>query len=229
MFASFFIELLGNASVALFIFNSIVPLVGIGILSNVGYQSGSGTKIVAVMMFLVGVAWFVFGARLAMRLNQGYTSLTPGSAFFKKSMDPSLSAKSKSTYMGLGMASAVLLDTAASRIALQMLPFPLNYFYYGGMFPLYPFIMFGVIPALFSWMCLGSLMSLASVMEAGGDGTEYVEAKKIHWFYSLSAKDRDRVREGSDLEGEGDSENDDDDSVDEEAGLVKSAPKRVHG
>ena len=69
-------------------------------------------------------------------------------------------------------------------------------------------------------------MGLSAVMDAGGDGTEYVDAKRIHWFYSLSPADRDRVREGSDLE-EGESDYSDSDSEDEERGIVRKAAARV--
>ena len=213
------LEILGHESVAVFIFCSLVPLACIGVLTNTNFTSGSATKVLAFLTFLVGVGWFVFGATLARRLNNGYTSFTPSGHFFKKAAkqtdDPEKSAKN----MKYALGSALLLDATVANVMINNLPFPLNYFYYMGMWPIIPFLLFGAVPAFTTWMGLGTLVSLASVMDAGGDGTEYVEAKKIHWFYSLSPADRERVREGSDLEGELDSESDDE--SDEERGHAK--------
>jgi hypothetical protein len=159
------------------------------------------------MVFIVGIMWFVFGGMLARRFSAGYMNWTPsGYAFKKYAQDPT---KTKNLRYAVG--AALVLDTAAQKILLNNLPFPLNYFYWMGMWPIGPFVLFGLIPATMTWTALGPMMSLAGVMDAGGDGTEYVEAKKIHWFYSLSPADRDRVREGSDLEdGDDDSDNDSD-------------------
>lgn len=218
----FSLELLGNTAVGIFIFCSIVPIVSMGVLTNTGFTSGAATKVIAVLTFLVGATWFVFGSMLARKLNNGYRSFVPsGMAFKKYAENPEGNGK----LMAGGMIAAVTIDSVWIRVMMEVLPFPLNYFYYMGIYPIIPFMAFGLFPAVVTWMSLGSLMSLASVMDAGGDGTEYVEAKKIHWFYSLSASDRDRVREGSDLDGEDDSEDDSD--SDEEAGLVKKAPKKV--
>ena len=204
--------MLGNSSVAIFIFNAIVPLVGMVVLTNMSFTSGSATKVIAVLIFIVGLMWIVFGATLARRLNNGYVFLLPsGQAFrsYSKTQDKKMA--------GAALGSALFLDTFASTILMNNLPFPLNYFYYMGMFPVIPFAVFGFLPGILTWSSMGVLVSLAGVMDAGGDGTEYVEAKRIHWFYSLNEADRERVREGSDLEGEEEDESDQD-SVDEEAG-----------
>ena len=183
---------------AIFIFNSIIPILSIGVLSNTAFTSGGGTKVIALLIFIVGVLWFVFGSMLARRLNNGYTMFLPsGQAFKQYAKNPQNKAM-----LGLAMGSALVLDKGATSMMMANLPFPLNYFYWMGMRPIVPFLIFGLVPALVTWASLGVIVSLASVMDAGGDGTEYVEAKRIHWFYSLSPPDRDRVREGSDLEEE---------------------------
>lgn len=198
---------------AIFIFNSLVPLVSIAVLTNTGFTSGGATKVIAFLIFVVGVLWFVFGATIARRLNNGYTTFSVSGQAFK------YYAKHPKNKLALGAAvgGAMFVDKALAQILISNLPFPLNYLYWMGMWPLVPFAVFGALPAIITWSSLGALVSLASVMDAGGDGTEYVEAKRIHWFYSLSPADRDRVREGSDLEDE-DGEEDD-----EEKGLAATS------
>lgn len=183
---------------AIFIFNAIIPMVSVGVLSNSAFTSGGGTKVIALLIFIVGVLWFVFGSMLARRLNNGYTMFLPsGQAFKQYAKNPQ-----NKLMLGAAVGSALVLDKAWAGFAMSNLPFPLNYFYWLGMRPVVPFLVFGLVPALVTWSSLGVIVSLASVMDAGGDGTEYVEAKRIHWFYSLSPPDRERVREGSDLEEE---------------------------
>lgn len=194
----------------------------IGVLTNTSFTSGTATKVLALMIFIVGIMWFVFGGMLARRFSSGFMNWTPSGYMFKKyAQDPS-----KTSNLRWAVGAALVADTAAMNIMLNNLPFPLNYFYWMGMWPVVPFLIFGVLPAFMTWVALGPMMSLAGVMDAGGDGTEYVEAKKIHWFYSLSPADRDRVREGSDLEENDDEDSDDDDSdADEAKGIVKKGKK----
>lgn len=224
MLSSFFlIEVLGNSSIALFIFNCFIPLVAIGVLTNTSFTSGSATKVLALLMLVVGIMWLVFGGGLARRLSNGYTSFVPSGALFKRyAQNPEKNKVSG----GLALGSAIFLDRTAATAMINVLPFPLNYFYWMGMWPIVPFCLFGLLPSVFSWSSLGALMGLAAVMDAGGDGTEYVEAKKIHWFYSLSPADRERVREGSDLE-DGDDSSDSSDSDDEETGIVKKSKAKA--
>ena len=191
----------------------------IGALMNESFNSGGGTKLIAGLIFIVGVCWVVYGGTLARKLNNGYINFTPSGQFMKQyTKNPS-----KKGFFYAGMGSAVLLDSFAAKMIMEHAPFPLNYLYWLGMYPFVPFALFGVLPAFATWLAVGPLVSLASVMDAGGDGTEYVEAKQIHWFYSLSPEDRERVREGSDLEDE---EDDDNDSEDEERGLTKAKKKK---
>jgi hypothetical protein len=205
----------------MFIFNSVIPITCLGVLLNSSFNSGAATRLIALLIFVVGIVWIVYGATLARKLNNGYVQFTGSGALLRKyAEDPS-----KKRYLYGGIASAMFVDQALASLILQFAPYPLNYFYWMGMYPYVPFLIFGFIPAVFTWIALGPLLSLASVMDAGGDGTEYVDAKKIHWFYSLSPEDRDRVREGSDLEGESDESSDSDDSDDEEKGLTKNKPK----
>jgi hypothetical protein len=172
---------------------------------NTSFTSGTATKVIALMLFIVGVMWFVFGGMVARRLSHGYTNFTPSGYLFKKYAQDT----SKTKNLRYAVGSALVLDSTVINVMVNNLPFPLNYFYWMGMWPIVPFLAFGIVPAFATWIALGPIMSLSGVMDAGGDGTEYVEAKKIHWFYSLSPADRDRVREGSDLEGEGDADSDD--------------------
>jgi hypothetical protein len=171
------------------------------------------------MIFLVGILWLVFGGGLARRLSNFYTTFTlSGQAFREYQRTGSKKALAGAVVAG------VTLDRFVASVAINNLPFPLNYLYWMGMWPIIPFLIFGLLPSLFTWTSIGSLVGLASVMDAGGDGTEYVEAKRIHWFYSLSPVDRERVREGSDLE-DGEEESDDE-SDDEERGLTKKGHHR---
>ena len=195
-----------------------MPLAAIGVLTNTSFTSGTATKVLALMIFIVGIMWFVFGGMLARRFSSGYMNWTPSGFMFKKyAKDPT---QTKNLRYAVG--AALVADSVAQNILLNNLPFPLNYFYWMGMWPIVPFLLFGMIPAVVTWIALGPMMSLAGVMDAGGDGTEYVEAKKIHWFYSLSPADRDRVREGSDLEdGDDDDDSDKSDSDNEGEAMVK--------
>ena len=191
-------------------------------LTNTSFTSGTATKVLALMIFIVGIMWFVFGGMLARRFSSGFMNWTPSGYMFKKyAQDPT-----KTNNLRWAVGASLVADTAAQSILLNNLPFPLNYFYWMGMWPVVPFILFGVIPAFMAWIALGPIMSLAGVMDAGGDGTEYVEAKKIHWFYSLSPADRERVREGSDLEEGDDEESDDDSDADEAKGMVKKGKSK---
>lgn len=202
-------ELLGNGAMAVFLFNSLVPLSALGVLTNVNFTSGGATKVLALLIFIAGVLWIGFGALIARRLNNGYREGTLTGQFFKHiAQDPT--KKRSAVKTGSMMVGAMVFDSMASQVVMQLLPFPLNYMYWMGMWPAVPFLLFGLLPGVITFMGVGPIMSLAAVMEAGGDGTEYVEASKIHWFYSLSPADRDRVREGSDLEG-GDDDSDSDD------------------
>ena len=195
---------MGNGSVAIFIFNSIVPVIAMGVLTNTSFTSGAATKVLALLIFIVGIMWFVFGATLAQRLNSGYTNFSPSAYGFKRYAE---NPNRKGSLAG-GLFAGIFLDRAVANVMINNLPFPMNYFYWMGMWPMVPLTVFGLLPAILTWSSMGSLMALAAVMDAGGDGTEYVEAKKIHWFYSLSPKDRERVREGSDLEDGEDSDSD---------------------
>lgn len=178
------------------------------------------TKIMAFLIFMVGLMWIVYGATLARKFNSGFINFTPSGYFFKKyAKDPS-----KSRNMVGAVGSALVLDRAAATLIMQNAPFPLNYFYWMGMWPIIPFIFFGAIPAVVTWIAVGPMVNLSSVMDAGGDGTEYVEAKKIHWFYSLSPADRERVREGSDLDNTSDDDSDDD----AERGNSRKKPAAAH-
>ena len=198
-----------------------MPLVAIGVLTNTSFTSGTATKVLALMIFIVGIMWFVFGGMLARRFSSGFMNWTPSGYMFKKyAQDPT-----KTSNLRWAVGASLVLDTAAQKVLLNNLPFPLNYFYWMGMWPVVPFILFGAIPAFLTWVALGPMMSLAGVMDAGGDGTEYVEAKKIHWFYSLSPADRERVREGSDLE-DGDEDSDEDSDADEAKGMIKKGKKK---
>jgi hypothetical protein len=198
----------------MFLFNSLVPVACLGVIMSSSFNSAGGTRLIALMIFIVGITWIIYGATLAQKLNRGYVNFTLSGQFMKRyAKNPG----SKSTLVK-GVVAASIADPLIANLILQFAPYPLNYFYYMGMFPYIPFAIFGVLPAIFTFFAIGPLLSLASVMDAGGDGTEYVEAKKIHWFYSLSPDDRDRVREGSDLEGDSD---DRDDSSDEERGLTR--------
>ena len=189
--------------------NTLIPIAAIGVLTNVSFSSGGATKAIALLVFIVGILWFVFGTMLARRLNRGYTTFTPSGYFFKKyAKDPN-----DSKNLGRGVTAALFLDATAANLMINNLPFPLNYFVWMGMWPMVPFALFGLLPAIATWISLGPLMSLAGIMDAGGDGTEYVDAKKIHWFYSLTPAERDRVREGSDLEDGSDSEDDSDSEI----------------
>lgn len=185
-------------------------MAALGMLTNVNFTSGGATKVIALLIFIVGILWVSFGAIMARRMNKGYHEGTISGQVFKSyAKDPN--GKNSGKKMGLGIAASLVADTAISQLAIQFLPFPLNYFYWMGMYPFIPFIIFGLIPGVLTFMGISPLMSLAGVLDAGGDGTEYVEASKIHWFYSLSPADRDRVREGSDLEGDDDESGDSDD------------------
>ena len=195
----------------------------IGVLTNTSFTSGTATKVLALMIFIVGIMWFVFGGLLARRFSSGFMNWTPSGYMFKKyAQDPT-----KTSNLRWAVGASLVADTAAQKILLNNLPFPLNYFYWMGMWPVVPFILFGVIPAFATWVALGPMMSLAGVMDAGGDGTEYVEAKKIHWFYSLSPADRERVREGSDLEDGDDEESDDDSDADEGKRIMKKGKRNA--
>jgi hypothetical protein len=184
---------------------------------NTSFNSGAGTRLLALLIFTCGIVWIIYGGMLARKLNNGYVEFTASGIFLKRY------AKNPNNKLSFtaGVASGLILDKAIANMVLQFAPFPLNYFYWMGMFPYVPFLIFGVLPAVFTFFGLGPLLSLASVMDAGGDGTEFVEAKKIHWFYSLSPEDRERVREGSDLEGEGDEDDESEYSDDEERGLTR--------
>jgi hypothetical protein len=186
---------------------------------NESFNSGGGTKLIAGLIFLVGACWIVYGGSFARKLNNGYINFTPSGFFMKRY----IKTNNKSDFRR-GMGSAVFLDSFAAKMIIEHAPFPLNYLYWLGMYPLVPFALFGVLPALATWLAVGPLVSLGGVMDAGGDGTEYVEAKQIHWFYSLSPEDRERVREGSDLEDDGDGDRSDSD--DEERGLTKAKKKK---
>lgn len=211
-------EVLGQESIAMFLFNGVVPLACLGMIMSTSFNSAGGTRLVALLIFIVGLVWIIYGATLAQKLNRGYINFTASGMFMKKfASDPS-----KKRYMVGGILSAAVVDPMMSNLILQFAPYPLNYFYYMGMFPYIPFAIFGLLPAIFTFVALGPLLSLASVMDAGGDGTEYVDARKIHWFYSLNPDDRERVREGSDLEGDSS-----DDSSDEETGLTRGHKKRA--
>jgi hypothetical protein len=204
--------LLGNGAVAIFIFNSLIPLASLGTLTNMNFTSGGVTKVLALLIFIVGVLWIGYGAILARRLNRIYREGTFSGQMFKNmAKNPQDAKKTKRPMLrAVGTVAALAADSAGAQILMSILPFPLNYFYWMGMWPFIPFIFFGLIPAIITFMGIGPLMGLAAVFDAGGDGTEYVEASKIHWFYSLTPKDRDRVREGSDLEGGSDDDSDSD-------------------
>lgn len=174
------------------------------------------------MIFTCGVVWVIYGAMLARKLNNGYVEFTASGFFLRRYGKDTR----RTGQLALGFFSAIAVDKAIAKFILQFAPFPLNYFYWMGMYPYVPFLIFGVLPSIFVFSGIGPIMSLAAVMDAGGDGTEYLEARKIHWFYSLSPEDRERVREGSDLEGEeGDSSVDSYDSEDEELGLTSGSRK----
>jgi hypothetical protein len=169
----------------------------------------------AFLIFLVGFCWIIYGAMFSRKLNTGYINFTPSGAMLKQYSKDTSDRK----WLYGGVAVGVIGDRFAAEMLIRYLPFPLNYFYWMGMYPIVPFLIFGFVPAVCTWLAVSPLVSLSSVMDAGGDGTEYVDAKQIHWFYSLSPEERDRVREGSDLEG------DSDDSDDEERALTRKKKK----
>ncbi len=173
------------------------------------FNSGTATKLLALLLFIGGLFWVGFGGLLARRLSVVYREGTLTGQFMKNMIKDPNAGKHKLRSAGLFI-GAISADSFATRYIMDMLPFPLNYMYWMGMWPVVPFLIFGLLPAMLTFMGIGPLMSLAGVMDAGGDGTEYVEASKIHWFYSLNPDDRNRVREGSDLEGGNSSDSDSD-------------------
>lgn len=204
----FFIReaLIGTTAYFAFLFGVLVPIVGIALVF-MGGKKDNALKIWSGFAVVSGLTWLIYGMMFTRDLVMNYYKIMPGSVLARAGMRQG--GVGGSVMAGVGMATSMVLNPMITQMAERSLPYPLNWAVWCAVRPYVPMSILGIIPAICIWQCVPVMLALASIVKAGGDGTEFVPASRIKWFYKLSESKRQRVRDGSDLEGgDTDSSND---------------------
>jgi hypothetical protein len=181
-------------------------------------------KAYAGITVLCGVCWLLASILFARDLHHFiYTNSIPN--LLMTSAGHSKSMAMKGLKIGVGMTVGVALQREMLMMMIHVLGEPLNWLIYAAWYPWAPPLLFGMPAMIHALSSVSPILELAKVIEAGGDGTEFVEAKHIQRFYKLSKKEQEKVRENM---GFDDSSSDDDsESSDEPAATAKKEKKKL--
>ena len=190
-------------------------------------------KLYAALSVLGGIAWILYGFMLGRQLSTFFFTYLPSTGIIKSGVAGSMRARTgfwKGVHIGkvvFGATVGAAIDDAAIDLLRAMLGSPLDWLLDIAMNPILPVAILGLPLTVAALAAVGVILAYADILAMGGDGTEFVGADEIEWFYKLSKSKQHKVRdqEGS-LTEESDSDDDDDEEEDEEAQvpLKKAAP-----
>ena len=132
--------------------------------------------------------------------------------------------KSGAGSMILGFTAGIAGNDIMIHFLEALLGEPLKWCLWAGMNPILPISVFGIAPLVHALSSVSIFLAFGSVLQVGGDGSEYMEPERIEWFYSLSKKEQNKLIDNN---GDLSSDDDEDDSSEEERPKKKSQQEPV--
>jgi hypothetical protein len=189
-------------------------------------------KVLGALVVVSGFGWLIASVLLGRRLNALFFQYLPSTTMMRSAMNTLQKDDKSAIYKGVKLIGSVVagsvLNNVAVDAAVRLLGEPLNWCVYAATNPFIPVTVFGLAPVIHCLASVGVIFSYAGVLEAGGDGSEYVDADRIEWFYRLSKKEQHKVVDSrgyvssDDGSSSSDSEDDSDSSL-----LVRKKGKSV--
>ena len=189
-------------------------------------------KAYAALSILGGVTWLIYGFTLGRQLSVFFFTYLPSTGLIKQGVAGAMRARtgfwkfmySAETLFGATVGASI--DDAAVEALKEMLGSPLDWLVSIAMNPILPVAILGLPVSVVALCSIGIILSYADVLAVGGDGTEYVGADEIEWFYKLSKSKQRKViaQEGSLTEDSDSDDDDDDDDEEAQVPLKRAAP-----
>jgi hypothetical protein len=165
----------------------------------------------AWLILLTALGWLTCSFMVGRSLRTYLYEYSLSNYMLKKSTEFKNTFLQKAFSIG-SMTVASTVQNALLNQAGKALGTPVNLLIYWANYPNMLIATFGLPPVLHALICFLPILELAKVIEAGGDGTEFVDADNIPRYQRLSRKEKAKVR---DHQGNFDIESDEVEEIEE--------------